>query len=82
MELGGVLLGAGMVLTFVEGDYLYGNGPVQLTLERIVETRIEWDVAWVVLTGREKTSLGVWRDRRLQARVSALKKALSTPTAA
>lgn len=77
MLIGGVILGAGMVLDLEPGDYLYGEGRVRFTLERVVETREDWDTQWVILTGYEKAPHGPWRARRIQVRVSALKRSLS-----
>lgn len=80
MKLGGVILGAGMVLDLSHGDYLYGDGRVRFTVERIVGTRTEWDCEWVILTGMEKQpQSGPWRSRRLQVRVSALSRCLALP---
>lgn len=77
MQLGGVILGAGMVLEFDPGDYLYGDGRVRFTLAQVLEVRQEWGGDWVVLTGTEKLPQGPWRARRVQVRVSALKQALA-----
>lgn len=81
MLLGGVMLGAGMILELYDGDYLYGEGPIRFTVETIVETREEWGCEWVIMTGKEKKPLGPWRERRVQVRVSALKGALAVVTA-
>ncbi len=78
MRIGGVLLGAGMVLNLQPGDYLYGDQPVRFILSTLVEARYDWDTDWVVLQGTEKAPLGgPWRARRLQVRVSALARALA-----
>lgn len=82
MELGGVMLAAGMVLEVRPKDYLYGEGLVRLTIAEILEVREEWDCLWVVLTGQEKVPQGPWRRRRIQIRVSALKTALTSTGAA
>jgi hypothetical protein len=81
MQFGGMMLGAGMIMVFEEGDYLYGQGPVRFTLQRVVETRHEWGCEWIVMTGQEKAPLGPWRERRIQVRTSALKKALTLTNA-
>lgn len=82
MKLGGVILGAGMVLDIAHGDYLHGEGRVRFTIERIVGTRFNLDCEWVVLTGVEKRpNGGPWRPRRLQVRVSALSRSLALPMA-
>lgn len=82
MELGGVMLAAGMVLEVQAKDYLYGEGLVRLTVGEILEVREDWNCQWVVLTGQEKVPQGPWRARRIQIRVSALKTALSLTGAA
>ncbi len=80
MMIGGVLLGAGMVLEIAQGDYLYGDGRVRFTVETIVGQRRDWDCDWVILTGIEKRPHGgPWRPRRLQVRVSALSRSLAAP---
>lgn len=80
MELGGVLLGAGMELNLKAGDYLDGPGIVRFMIEKIVGTRQEHNADWVILVGRELPSAtGGWRDRRIQVRVQALKRSLLLP---
>lgn len=75
MELGGVLLYAGMVLIFEHGDYRCGSGRVRFTLDRIAGLRTDRAQDWVVLEGQEKTPIGTWRPRRIEALVSCLKTA-------
>lgn len=78
MEIGGVLVYAGMQLDIAEGDYLYGAGRVSFLLGRVVEIRREWGISWVILTGAETPpSAPAWRPRRLQVRVEALKRSLA-----
>ena len=81
MELGGVLLGAGMKLEVREGDYLYGNGTVVFTISRIGNVVEDWDGEWVVLEGQEKQLHGPWRPRAINVRVSALSRSLVTVNA-
>jgi len=78
MELGGVLLGAGMELSVAHGDYLYGAGRVRYLIRQVIEVRHEWNCEWVILDGMERpNATAPWRPRRLQVRVSALKRSLA-----
>lgn len=77
MKIGGVILGAGMILHIAPGDYLYGSGPVRFMLARVIETRRDWNADWVIMEGIEQPSPAQgWRPRRIQVRVSALEGAL------
>jgi hypothetical protein len=77
MQLGGVILGAGMPLNIAEGDYLYGTGDIYLIIKSILSVHEESGTEWVVIDGQEKIrNNGPWRYRKVQVRVSALKKAL------
>lgn len=77
MQIGGVILGAGMVLDLHAGDYLTGAGPLRFVVERILGTRQQDSAEWVVLTGVEQpTPVSAWRTRHLLVRVSALSRCL------
>lgn len=78
MVLGGVLLAAGMEMDIAEGDYHYGRGRVRFLVQHIVAVREDWGETWVVMQGNESPHHAhCWRPRRLQVRVSALKRSLS-----
>ncbi len=77
MELGGVLLGAGMILDIAKEDYLDGDQRIEFMIEQIIETRRERQCNWVVLEGMQRpNAITGWRSRRIQVRVSALKRSL------
>lgn len=77
MVLGGVLLAAGTEMDIAEGDYRYGQGRVRFQVERIMAVREDWGDTWVVMQGNESPHHAhCWRPRRLQVRISALKRSL------
>lgn len=78
MIIGGVLLGAGMVLLLEARDYLDGRASIRFTVQQIVGTANENGVEWVVLYGQQKPLYGPWLERRIYVRVTALKQALTT----
>lgn len=74
MQLGGVILGAGMQLNINSADYLHGDRPVCLILKRVVCQVGEW----VILEGQQQpTPTTPWRPRRLQVRIAALARSLA-----
>lgn len=79
-RLGGVILGAGMILDIAHGDYMYGHGPVKMILRQVIDVRHEWDQDWVIVDGQEKIDNGPWRYRRIQVKVKALSRSLTTAT--
>lgn len=77
MEIGGVLVYAGMQLDIAENDYLFGSGRVSFIVGRVEEMRRQWDIDWVIFTGAETPPTApAWRPRRLQVRVASLKRSL------
>ena len=76
MELGGVLLGAGMMLQIQPGDYMCGDVMIRFTVLRIVEVCRDPGGSWVVLEGDVKHPNGPWYRQRITVRVKALKKSL------
>lgn len=78
MHIGGIILGAGMVMDIGQGDYRHGDVPVSFTLRRIVSVHTVDGEDWVVLEGHERPdATHIWRARRLLVRVSALKRSLA-----
>lgn len=78
MQIGGVLVGAGMQLLLRPDDYLHGENEVTFVIARIVEARYEWDCDWLVVDGDEQpTPTSPWRACRHQIRVSCLKRCLA-----
>lgn len=74
MFIGGVLLGAGMELDLLPGDYAHGERPVHFVIERVVgRTHL-----WVSLVGHETaTATRPWRQCRVYVKVTALKRSLA-----
>lgn len=72
--LGGVLVGAGMVLNLAQQDYLFGPGEIRFTVGSVCE--VDGTGEWVSLEGRAKKQDGPWENRQIMVRVSALKKSL------
>lgn len=82
MVIGGVLLASGMLLEIKDKDYLYGQGDVLLTVRNIIEVRRDAGNEWVVLDGQEYVRRqGFWRYRRLQIKVSALRRCATLTSA-
>lgn len=81
MEIGGILLGAGMMLEVQQGDYQYGEGPVRFTITTVKTVTEDWDGHWVLLEGQEKLPHGPWRVRHIKVRTTALKRSLITKAA-
>ncbi len=78
MELGGVIVCAGMEMLLRPGDYREGHSTVSFLIIRVIETRTDDDTDWLVLDGAERpTPTSPWRFRRIQVRISALKRSLS-----
>lgn len=75
MHIGGVMIGAGMLLQLEPGDYLRGTRPVSYLIQQVLAVRFEQQSHWVLLDGLERPP-GPWRPRRLQVRVVALKRSL------
>lgn len=74
MHIGGVLLGAGMVLDLKPGDYLNGH----VRLRYLIRTIVGLDGVWIILDGFERpTASHGWLDRRVRVRQDALKRSLS-----
>ena len=74
MHIGGVLLGAGMVLSLLPGDYFNGNDRLRFMIGRVVGV----DGVWVILDGYQRpTPACGWRSRRVRVRIEALKRSLS-----
>lgn len=78
MELGGVILGSGMILKISPGDYLYGDHTIVFMVERILEVRTHEGHSWALLKGLERPGVNnPWRSCRVEVRVSALKRSLT-----
>lgn len=76
MELGGVMLGAGMVLNIAKDDHRSGGGRIDFMLLTVGEIQ----GGWVVLDGEQRpTATSTWRTRRIEVRVSALRRSLILP---
>lgn len=74
MHIGGVLLGAGMEMNLLPGDYLFGEIRVKFLIGEIVCA----EAGWVILEGYERpTTQSPWRARRIRVRVTALKRSLA-----
>lgn len=72
--VGGVLLGAGMVLALTAKDYLGGDRRMDFMLERVVAANDDW----VTMDGTSRpTETTSWQYVRVQVRVAALKRSLS-----
>lgn len=77
MQLGGIILGAGMVLELTGEDYLYPVGTIRFTVRRILGRTTKDNEQWVLLEGVEKQPAGgPWRDSTVLVRVSSLSKCL------
>lgn len=74
MHIGGVLLGAGMVLSLLPGDYLNGRTRLRFMIGSVVGT----DGVWVILDGYQRpTATSTWTSRRVRVRVEALKRSMA-----
>lgn len=74
MHIGGVLLGAGMEMNLLPGDYLFGEIRVKFLVGEIVCAMEDW----VILQGYERpTERSPWRARRIRVRITALKRSLA-----
>ncbi len=76
MQLGGVILGAGMVLELTDDDYLYPVGALRFTVQRIMATTVKDGEHMVLLEGVEKVPEGPWRNSTIVVRVSSLSRCL------
>lgn len=77
MHIGGVILGSGMELSLEPDDYVGGTGRLHYLITRVVALHVEHGAQWVILTGLVRpTPVTPWRSRRLQVRVTALKRSL------
>lgn len=76
-RIGGVQLSPGLVLELAEADYLYGVGTVQITVTAIGELVVDnANQQWIGLHGDQRFWDGSTRPRFLQARVTALARAI------
>lgn len=74
MHIGGVLLGSGMIMNLLPGDYLFGDQRVRFMVGEIVCAEADW----VILDGYERpTAASPWRLRRIRVRVTAIKRSLA-----
>jgi len=73
MRIGGVILGAGMEMILLPGDYLNGHERVKFMVGEVVCT----DNDWVILDGYELPPDRPWCQRRVRVRVTALKRSLT-----
>lgn len=77
MLIGGVILGAGMVLDLALTDYRNGPGPIRFTVDRVVATCRADNADWVVLDGTEHPGpASAWRSRRVAVLISSLRRCL------
>ncbi len=77
MHIGGVLLGAGMVLSLAPADYRQGGAAIRFTIGEVIETYYEDGLEWVVLDGAVRpTPTSTWHPCRVQVLVAALKRSL------
>lgn len=82
MHVGGVLLAAGTEMDIAEGDYRYGQGRVRFLVTTILEVREDWGDTWIVMQGNQcPHHARHWTPRRLQVRVSALKRSMTLSAA-
>lgn len=81
MELGGVMLGSGMILDIADGDHHPGAGRIRFLLQHIRDTRTRAGQLWVTLDGLERPDATTpWRPLRVEVRVDALKRCLALLT--
>lgn len=74
MFIGGILLGAGMVLDLRPGEYRSCTGDLQFLHQHVVDTLHEDGEDWVILSGLQRpTAVNPWRPRIIRVRVAALR---------
>ena len=76
-RIGGVQLSPGLVLELAEADYLYGVGTVRITVTALDDVMVDGaNHQWIGIHGEQRFWDGSTRRRFLQARVTALAKAV------
>jgi hypothetical protein len=74
MHIGGVLLGSGMEMILLPGDYLNGQQRLHFMIGQIVGV----DNVWIILDGYQRpTATSAWTSRRVRVRIAALKRSMA-----
>lgn len=74
MHIGGVLLGSGMEMSLLPGDYLDGENRLRFMIGQIIGI----DDDWIILDGYQRpTATSAWTARRVRVRICALKRSLA-----